>query len=51
MKEISKSELDALIASGVIKNTRYGFVNKTGETIGYYRTRSGKMYVENSYVK
>lgn len=51
MKEISKKELDALIEPGVIRNTRYGYVNKTGETIGYYRTRNGKRYVENSYVK
>nr|DAX13453.1 MAG TPA: hypothetical protein [Bacteriophage sp.] len=50
MKLISKSQINALVNAGKIRNSKYGYINNTGETIGYYRTTTGKCYAEDYYV-
>lgn len=49
MREISKKEIAALTHEKIIVNTHNGFVNKFGNTIGFYRTRN-KRYIEDKYV-
>lgn len=53
IKYISKNEIEKLLSEGVIKNTRYGYVNRNGESVGFYRTKGGaaKRYIEDKYVK
>ena len=49
MKEITKKEMEALIANNVIYNTVKGFIGSDGNEIGFYRTRH-KRYMEDKYV-
>lgn len=51
IKQISKNEIKNLLSDGVIRNTNRGYIDKSGEKIGYYRTRGGKRYIEDKYVK
>jgi len=48
IKEISNEGMQKLIKDGVIKNSRNGFVNQKGFTVGFYRTRN-KRYIEDKY--
>jgi len=49
IKTITKNEMNVLVKNGIIRNTRKGFINKSGFVIGYYRTRT-KRYIEDKYV-
>ena len=49
LKEIKKEEMELLIKNNVIHNSSKGFVDKHGNTIGFYRTRN-KCYIEDKYV-
>ena len=51
LKEITKQEIQRLLDSGIIRNTRVGYVNQRGYRIGYYRTKgcAHKRYIEDSY--
>ena len=53
IKYISKNEIEKLLSEGVIRNTRYGYVNRNGESVGFYRTKgaAAKRYIEDKYVK
>lgn len=48
MKEITKEDLNNLVARRIIRNTDYGLVNKKGDSVGFYRTRH-KRYIEDQY--
>lgn len=48
MKEIKREEVELLISKKIIKNTTKGFVDKHGNSIGFYRTRN-KRYIEDKY--
>ncbi len=48
IKEITDEQMNILIKNGTIKNTRKGFVNQKGFTVGFYRTRN-KRYIEDKY--
>lgn len=48
MKEIKKTEVEALLKQGIIFNTVQGYLDKRGYRIGYYRTRN-KRYIEDKY--
>ncbi len=52
IKEISKQGIEKLIAKGIIKNTKRGYVNGNGSEIGYYRTKgvSSKRYIQDKYI-
>lgn len=51
IKEISKQQLDLLLSKGIIKNTKDGYVDKCGNSIGFYRTKgvAGKRYVKDKF--
>lgn len=49
MKEIKKTEMEALLNKGVLRNTDKGFVEKNGNVVGFYRTRH-RRYLEDKYV-
>ena len=51
IKEISKTDIEKLLKAGVIRNTKYGYVNKNNNRIGYYKTSgaSHKRYIEDRY--
>lgn len=51
IKQISKSEIEKLLSEGVIRNTKYGYVNRKRNPVGYYKTCGGKRYIEDKYVK
>lgn len=52
IKEISKKEMNLLIAKGIIRNTSRGYVDKNGNDIGFYRTKgvARKRYVKDKFV-
>lgn len=45
--------MEKLIELGVIKNTRTGYVNSSGEHVGFYRTHgvAKKRYIEDYYAE
>lgn len=49
MKEIKKNELETLVNNRVVRNSKFGYVNRYGDTVGFYKTRN-KMYIEDKYV-
>lgn len=49
MKEITKKEMEALLAKGVIRNSAKGYVKQNGDVVGFYRTRH-RRYLEDKYV-
>ena len=51
IKYILKNEIEKLLSEGVIRNTKYGYVNRKGECIGYCKTCGGKRYIEDKYLK
>lgn len=40
-----------LLSSGELRNTKNGFVDKKGNTVGYYRTCGGKRYIEDRFAE
>lgn len=48
MKEISKEEVQILEKNDLIRNTVRGYVNRRGESVGFYRTRN-KRYIEDRF--
>ena len=48
IKTITKEELNALVKSGVIRNTREGLIGKDGWPAGYTTTRN-KAYIQEKY--
>lgn len=46
MKTITKSQFEALLKNGILKNTNDGVVDKNGNSVGFYRT-ANKRYVED----
>lgn len=48
MKEISKEEIRKLVSKKYIHNSKFGFVDKRGFKVGFYRTRN-KRYIEDKY--
>ena len=50
IKTISKRDVQILIDHGLLMNTGNGFVSRTGYHVGFYRTSSGKRYIEDWYV-
>ena len=53
IKQISKNEIEKLLSEGVIRNTKYGYVNRKGKHVGYYQTKgvAKKRYIDDKYVK
>lgn len=49
MKQISSEEMKKLIDNKYVRNSSKGFVDKNGNTVGFYRTRN-KRYIEDRYV-
>ena len=49
LKEINRKELDALVNNHYLHNTHRGLVNRSGNTVGFYKTRN-KRYIEDKYV-
>lgn len=49
MKEIKKAEMELLKKNNMIHNSGKGYVDKSGNVIGFYRTRN-KRYIEDKYV-
>lgn len=49
LKEINRKELDALVRNSYLHNTHRGLVNRSGNTVGFYKTRN-KRYIEDKYV-
>lgn len=49
MKEITKEEMQKLIDRKIIRSSENGFVDKRGNTTGYYRTKH-RRYIEDKYV-
>ena len=49
MKEIKKEEIELLVKKNILHNSRSGFVDRYGNTIGFYCTRN-KKYIEDKYV-
>lgn len=48
MKQISNEEMKKLIDKKYIYNSSKGFVDRHGNTIGFYHT-SNKRYIEDKY--
>lgn len=48
LKEISKEEVQILEKNNLIHNTVRGYVNRRGESVGFYRTRN-KRYIEDRF--
>ena len=46
-------KLKKLLSEGVIRNTKRGYVDQNGNTVGYYQTKgvAKKRYIEDKYVK
>lgn len=40
--------MERLLKDGIIRNTKYGYVDNKGNVIGYHRTVH-KMYIEDFY--
>ena len=53
IKQISKTEIEKLLSKGVIRNTKYGYIDRNGNPVGYYRTKGAakKRYIEDRFVK
>lgn len=53
IKYISKNEIEKLLSDGVIRNTKYGYIDRNGNPVGYYRTKgvAKKRYIEDRFVK
>jgi len=49
LKQISNEEMKKLIDNKYLRNGSKGFVDKRGDTVGFYRTRN-KRYIEDRYV-
>lgn len=51
LKEISKADIKKLLEFGIIQNTNKGYVNKSGNRIGYYKTKGAahKRYIQDWY--
>lgn len=49
MKQISNEEMKKLIGNKYLHNSSKGFVDKNGNTVGFYHTRN-KRYIEDRYV-
>lgn len=49
MKEIKKEEMELLESRQIIHNSDKGFVDRSRNVIGFYRTRN-KRYIEDKYV-
>ena len=49
MKEIKKEDVELLEKRKIIRNSIKGYVDKSGNIIGFYRTRN-KRYIEDKYV-
>ena len=49
MKEIKKEAIELLEKKKIIRNSNRGYVDKRGNTIGFYHTRN-KRYIEDKYV-
>lgn len=49
MKQISNKEMQKLIENKYVRNSSKGFVDRYGNTVGFYRTRN-KRYIEDKYV-
>lgn len=49
LKEIKKAEMELLKKNNMIHNSGKGYVDKSGNVIGFYRTRN-KRYIEDKYV-
>ena len=51
LKEISKTDIKKLLEFGIIQNTNKGYVNKSGNRIGYYKTKGAahKRYIQDWY--
>lgn len=49
MKQISNEEMKKLIDKKYLRNSGKGFVDRHGNTVGFYRTRN-KRYIEDRYV-
>ncbi|MCD8291185.1 MAG: hypothetical protein LUC91_06770 [Prevotella sp.] len=49
IKTITVDEVKALLNAGILRNTNRGFVNKSGDTVGYYVAKS-RRYIEDKYV-
>lgn len=41
--------MKALLNSGVVKHTKYGLTNRSGNEVGYHKTKN-KVYIEDRYV-
>lgn len=48
LKEITKNEMNTLMDKGILRNSRNGFVDKRGYTVGFYKTRN-KRYIEDKF--
>lgn len=42
-------EMRLLEKNNIIKNTKYGYIDKNGNPTGYYRTHH-RIYIEDKYV-
>lgn len=49
LKQISQIEMGKLLKHGYVVNTKRGYVTKTGQQVGFYRTKN-KRYIEDRYV-
>lgn len=48
IKEISSEHVKMLEKNGIIRNSKKGYINQKGFTVGFYRTRN-KRYIEDKY--
>jgi hypothetical protein len=48
LKLVTKDEMKKLIAKGYILNTKRGYVDQRGSSIGFYKTRN-KIYIRDKY--
>ena len=48
---VTQNDIKTLLSHGIIRNTSNGYVNKEGNSIGFYRTVgcSKKRYVQDEY--
>ena len=51
LKVITKKEIQKLLDAGILRNSKYGYVNKKGSQVGYYRTAGAahKRYIQDWY--
>lgn len=48
MKEITKEEMNLLVAKKIVHNSKKGYVDKYGNEVGFYRTRN-RRYIEDKF--